>query len=369
MSIKICLDAGHDGKYNHSPVVQEYYESDFNWKLHLKLKKELESWGIEVITTRATQNEAMGLQTRGKKSKGCNAFLSLHANAAERESADHPVIIVPVNGSGTELGEKLGQTIRQVMNTNEPQDIRIKKNNNGDDWYSVIYGATQVGVPGIILEHSFYTNKRMAEWMMIDSNLDKLAEAEAKTIAEYYGIEKQNSTVPQEFKVGDTVSIVEGAVYTTGPKVPSWVRKKAWIIKSINGSVAIIDRSADGYSAINSPIDVKYLVLVQSAPAPVPTPVVPEPEPEPTPAVPEEPAPAAPEPEPAVPEKPAPVPETTPIIPSKPEPAPTIPEEPSNEPVKPSESIKDNKDSEITTGILIRLVEYLIKFIVSLFKK
>ena len=42
-NIKACLDAGHAGKENRSPVVAAYYESDFNWKLHLKLKKELES--------------------------------------------------------------------------------------------------------------------------------------------------------------------------------------------------------------------------------------------------------------------------------------------------------------------------------------
>jgi hypothetical protein len=36
--IKICLDAGHYGKYNQSPVVNKYYESDMAWKLHLKLK-------------------------------------------------------------------------------------------------------------------------------------------------------------------------------------------------------------------------------------------------------------------------------------------------------------------------------------------
>ena len=46
--IKICLDAGHYGKYNQSPAVSKYYESDMAWKLHLLLKKELEAYGIEV---------------------------------------------------------------------------------------------------------------------------------------------------------------------------------------------------------------------------------------------------------------------------------------------------------------------------------
>ena len=54
---KICIDAGHYGKYNRSPAIPEYYESDMTWKLHLKLKEHLESYNIEVITTRKNQNE------------------------------------------------------------------------------------------------------------------------------------------------------------------------------------------------------------------------------------------------------------------------------------------------------------------------
>jgi len=43
MAIKVCLDAGHYGKYNRSPAVSSYYESDMTWKLHNYLKKELVS--------------------------------------------------------------------------------------------------------------------------------------------------------------------------------------------------------------------------------------------------------------------------------------------------------------------------------------
>ena len=192
--IKICLDAGHAGKENRSPVVPAYYESDFNWKLHLKLKAELEAYGIQVIITRANQDEELGTKSRGKMAKGCNLLLSIHANAADRESADYPLAIVPINGSGDVIGKKLADCVRNVMDTDEPADMWTKKTDSGNDWYGVINGAAQVGVPGIILEHSFYTNKRMAEWMMNDANLDKLAKAEAEVIAEHYGVKKPTKT-------------------------------------------------------------------------------------------------------------------------------------------------------------------------------
>ena len=194
-NVKLCLDAGHTGRENRSPVARDFYESDFNWKLHLKLKKELENYGIEVITTRANQDEELGTKSRGRKAQGCDLLLSIHANAADRESADYPLAIVPANGSGNALGQKLADCIRNVMGTNEPADMWSKKTDGGNDWYGVINGAAQVGVPGIILEHSFYTNQRMAQWMMVDENLNKLAKAEAEVLAAHYGVQKPVKTM------------------------------------------------------------------------------------------------------------------------------------------------------------------------------
>lgn len=189
--IKICLDAGHYGKYNQSPVVPEYYESDMAWKLHLKLKKYLEDYGIEVATTRTQQKKDMKLTERGKAAKGCDLFLSIHSNAATKESVDYPIAFVPINGSADELGEKLAKRIEQIMKTKQSGRAEPKKSEKGNwDYYSVINGAASVDVPGIILEHSFHTNTKAAKWLMVDSNLDKLAKAEAEVIADYFNINK-----------------------------------------------------------------------------------------------------------------------------------------------------------------------------------
>lgn len=201
MSIKICLDAGHYGKYNRSPVVPKYYESDMNWKLHLLLKKELEQYGFEVITTREKQDVDRGLTERGKCAEGCDLFLSIHANASENENVDYPLAIVPISGDGDALGLKLTDCIGDVMGTTQVGRIWERKSDKGYDWYGVIRGATQVGVVGIILEHSFYTNARACSWLMIDSNLAKLAAAEAKTIAEYFGVTKKEESASVLYRV------------------------------------------------------------------------------------------------------------------------------------------------------------------------
>lgn len=193
MAIKICLDAGHYGKYNRSPAVKTYYESEMNWKLHLLLKKYLEQYGFQVITTRADQSKDLGLTARGKASKGCDLFISLHSNAVGNgvnEKVDYPVVYVPLNGSADAIGKKLADCVTQVMGTTQKGYTKTRKGSGNWDYYSVIHGAVQVGVPGIIIEHSFHTNTRSTKWLLEDSNLDKLAKAEAQVIAEHYGVSK-----------------------------------------------------------------------------------------------------------------------------------------------------------------------------------
>lgn len=202
---KIMLDAGHYGKRNQSPVVPSYYESDMNWKLHLKLKTELEKYGFEVSTTRASQNIDRALVERGKSSKGYDLFLSIHSNACNSEKVDRPVGIYLVEDKKSTADEKskevaqlLAKVVRDVMKTNDAAQCYSRLNDTDrdgdgkadDNYYGVLHGASLVGTPGVILEHSFHTNTKAAQWLLVESNLQKLAEAEAKALADYYGMTK-----------------------------------------------------------------------------------------------------------------------------------------------------------------------------------
>lgn len=183
--VKICLDAGHYAKYNHSPVNDAYWESDFTWKIHLYLKEALESYGIEVITTREDKDTDLGLSARGYTSEGCDLFLSLHSNACGVESIDAPLACCQVSGVTDELGQMLADKVAEVMETNQGGKIWKRQGKDGD-WYSVLWGAAKVGTPGILLEHSYHTNRRATEWLLNDDNVKRMAEAEAELLAEYF---------------------------------------------------------------------------------------------------------------------------------------------------------------------------------------
>ena len=196
--MKICLDAGHYGKYNPSPVVKGYYEAEMAWKLHLLLKTELESYGCEVITTRADQAKDMAVYDRGKAAKGCDLLISLHSNATADGalSPDYPLACCQISGATDTLGELLAKKVAEIMGTKQAGRIAKRRGKNGD-WYGVLRGAAAVGVPAILLEHSFHTNPTAAAWLMREDNLRKLAEAEAETIAKHYGLTKKASETPR----------------------------------------------------------------------------------------------------------------------------------------------------------------------------
>lgn len=193
--MKICLDAGHFGKYNRSKVVRDYYESEMNWKLHNYLAKELESFGFEVIKTRPTIEKDMGLIARGKASAGCDLFLSIHSNACDVEEIDYPLVVTMQNGKGDKLGLEIAKKIQDLMNTRQAGKIAKKVASDGDgEWYGVLDGADRVGTMGVIIEHSFHTNTKAATWLMDDNNLMAMAKAEAQIIAEYFNAEKPVQT-------------------------------------------------------------------------------------------------------------------------------------------------------------------------------
>lgn len=185
---KVCLDSGHYGKYNRSPGIKEYYESERMWKLTQLQAAALKKRGITVIQTRSNQASDLALTSRGKKAKGCDLFLSNHSNAVGSrmdESVDYPVAFVPLNGSADDIGKKLADCVASVMKTKQKGRIATRKGSTGADYYGVIRGAVSVGVPGLILEHSFHTNTKSTMWLLSDENLAKLAEKEAECIAAY----------------------------------------------------------------------------------------------------------------------------------------------------------------------------------------
>jgi hypothetical protein len=100
--------------------------------------------------------------------------------------------LYPVSGKCKGLAECLAGAVRMVMQTNDQWRTYQRWNSaHNADYYGVIRGASSVGVPGLIIEHSFHTNTRAAKWLQSAANLRKLAEAEAEVLAVEYGLSRK----------------------------------------------------------------------------------------------------------------------------------------------------------------------------------
>ena len=192
--MKICLDAGHGAGYNPSPADPSYREGTRMFDLQKYLKAALERYGIEVVCTRRTVDDCPSLYERGMMSRGCELLLSLHTNAVGSERndmVDYVRVYYPVSRRGQALAQALSEVIAAVMGTSQQPQFVVRKNGAGNaDYYGVIRYAAAVGTCGMILEHSFHTHPRTTAWLLSDENLQRLAEAEAALIAEYYGLEE-----------------------------------------------------------------------------------------------------------------------------------------------------------------------------------
>lgn len=249
MATRIMIDPGHAGSYyNASPVVKGYYESTMTWLLAQKLKNALERWGFEVGLTRQTKDEDPELTERGRRAAGYDLFLSLHSNAAGSKEPDAPWIICFSSDGKTgldeisrEIGEALGPVISGTMGVSKPyyytKKVDFDRDGNGhldDEYYGVLFGAKSVCVPGVILEHSFHTNARAAEWLLDEKNLDKLAEAEAAALAEFYEMEEQPMTAGEKAtleKLAERVKELEEGIkhtkqqYNEVDECPEWAQE------------------------------------------------------------------------------------------------------------------------------------------------
>lgn len=200
--MRICLDAGHGKDWNPSPCGYGYAEGTRMFEFQGYLKEALEAYrGVQVVCTRGKLEDDLSLFGRAQVATGCDLLLSLHSNAAGNgvfEGTDYVAVFASVHADAAmlELAEALADTVAGVMDTVQAPQVHQKWNSTKTaDWMGIIRHAHSVGVPALLIEHSFHTDSRSTYWLMQDASLTALAKAEAAVIAKHYGLEKEAQEV------------------------------------------------------------------------------------------------------------------------------------------------------------------------------
>lgn len=204
----VVLDPGHYPNYNRGAVAG-YYEGDKMYDLSLYQRDALQQYGIHVILTRARDCD-MELYSRGQVAviNGVGfenvVFISNHTNACNGSAVGALAIRSLYLPDSAELGQKLVEAIADVMRLGTgvtySRGVTTRKGNYGD-YYGVIRGSVSgaksnaTASKGVvqysyIIEHGFHDNVKECTFLNNQNNLKKIAEAEARVIAEYFGMTK-----------------------------------------------------------------------------------------------------------------------------------------------------------------------------------
>lgn len=292
--LRICLDPGH-GKLKNPGYVKGFYEGTNNYYLALALKEELEKYqDIKVFITRSKLDDGTldgpSLDDRGRFAidNKCEVMISLHSNAYSSTAACGVSSFYSVHRpQSKELLLKLSNAVVDVMKPTtgvtyfrgasiRRLDDNSKSTYYNQDWYGILRNSVKRDGSScvkyaFIIEHGFHTNPKECEFLNNNDNLKKIAETEAKVLAEYFGKKLKPIPVPTpttKFHKGDLVKII-GDTYYSGKKIPAWVKVQLWYVKSApEGSDRIVVDENETYTSnICSPINSKDLELVKSATA------------------------------------------------------------------------------------------------------
>lgn len=215
----IYLDAGHDA--THAGCNKNGLKEDvLNLKIARYCKAKLEEYeGVTVYLSRKSEKcpyadvEAVDstidntLRVEDAVAKNATLYVALHNNAYKYASCRGAVVIYPNANYNKAIGKEGKAIAKTVLNYLtalglKDQGVRIRNteddtrypDNSKADYYNIIKTAKLNGIPAIIVEHAFITNRSDANtFLKSESGLKKLGEADAKAIAEYYCLKKKRT--------------------------------------------------------------------------------------------------------------------------------------------------------------------------------
>lgn len=201
----VVLDAGHGGS-DGGAGGNGLAEKELNLRIAQYCKEELEKYqGLTVYMTRV-KDTYVGLAQRVDYAASVNAdlFVSLHINSAASQAASGAEVFYPNSNYRPDCSAKGKKTASAILQNLaglglKNRGLKVMNSMNGStypdgspsDYYAVIRGSKQCGIPGIIVEHAFISNAMDAGvYLGSSAALKKLGIADAKGIASSLGLEK-----------------------------------------------------------------------------------------------------------------------------------------------------------------------------------
>lgn len=236
--IVIVLDPGHGGvdvgAVNSSLGL---YESEINLKIALACRDYLERYdGVRVYMTHTGVDSLQGNsplfnRVNVAEEAGADIFISLHINSADSKTASGAEVYVPHTERRPEYNEKCTELAEKILDEFKSLGLNIRgvktRKSGGGRTYTYDDGTTEIGdyyyvvgepirrlgIPGILVEHAFIDGD--SDFLDSDEELAALGEADARAIAEYYGLklkDEYNNSSPSSEVSSDVSSDISSTL-------------------------------------------------------------------------------------------------------------------------------------------------------------
>ena len=199
----VCLDPGHGPDTVNGSPDGSYKEKEFAWDMYTRISPLLEAHGVHTICTR-TEDTNPSLTERANVSNKANAtcYVSLHSNAAGNDGW--------YNASGLEIYTSQGPMTAQrnilasdLVNAFHAAGVSLRSSPIKHQMYTVL---AKTDAPACLIEYGFHTSKEDVEKLKDSDYRDKLAEATAKGICTYLGVEWEETEVSELDKAVDKLA-------------------------------------------------------------------------------------------------------------------------------------------------------------------
>lgn len=190
MAKKVYIGVGHGGS-DPGAVANGIKEKDVNLEVALACYAFLVKHGVSVKISR-TKDTEVWIEKRVKEANsfGADLAVDIHHNAGGGDGAE--VYHTKYLGKGATLARNIMkemQLIGQNAHSTKPKDYttgaKVKKNSNGNDYFSFIRDTT---MPAVLCECAFLDNKTDVKIIDTKAERVKMGEAIAKGILKTLGI-------------------------------------------------------------------------------------------------------------------------------------------------------------------------------------
>jgi len=192
--ITIVIDPGHGGvgEKNLGAQYNGFSEKDLTMQLAIALKAELEKYdNVTVLLTR-TSDTILSLDSRAEYAKnvGADFVFSIHFNASEGHEFYGSEVWTSTFGNYYQRGMDFGRIVSAEWNKLGlyQKGVKTRIGNKGQDYYGIIRGCVNRGVPCVILEHAYLDHDYDVAILRTGGFINKLAVSDATAIAKYYNL-------------------------------------------------------------------------------------------------------------------------------------------------------------------------------------